>query len=90
MQRYFYFYTAVCNRLIVYILICINVTALYLYTSISVYICNKQGIKKGLLKQSFDYVGTDLVSRAVTSQVSSTRMSLTSVFGMGTGVTSLP
>ena len=32
--------------------------------------------------------GSDLVSRAVTRQVSSAQWSLTSVFGMGTGVTS--
>ena len=31
------------------------------------------------------YVGTDLSSQAVTHQVFSARMSLTSVFGMGTG-----
>ena len=34
--------------------------------------------------------GIDLSSQAVSSQVFSTRMSLTSVFGMGTGGTSLP
>ena len=36
------------------------------------------------------YVGNVLLSRAVTRQVSSTLKSLTSVFGMGTGVPSLP
>ena len=35
-------------------------------------------------------VGVDLFSRDVSIQVFSTRMSLTSVFGMGTGGTSLP
>ena len=34
--------------------------------------------------------GIDLSSRVVSNQVFSTRMSLTSVFGMGTGGTSLP
>ncbi len=34
--------------------------------------------------------GSDLSSRAVASQVLSTRKSLTAVFGMGTGVASLP
>ena len=34
--------------------------------------------------------GIEIVSQAVASQVSSSRQSLTSVFGMGTGVTSAP
>ena len=34
------------------------------------------------------YLSSDLLSRAVTHQVSSALRSLTSVFGMGTGVTS--
>ena len=34
--------------------------------------------------------GADLFSQAVSSQVSSTQVSLTSVFGMGTGGTSPP
>ena len=38
----------------------------------------------------FVRAGIVLSSRAVASQVFSTRMSLTSVFGMGTGVTSSP
>ena len=38
----------------------------------------------GQLNQSF-CVGIDLSSRAVSSQVFSARVSLTSVFGMGTG-----
>ena len=37
-----------------------------------------------------DSAGIEIVSRAVASQVSSSRQSLTSVFGMGTGVTSAP
>ena len=37
----------------------------------------------------FNYPGSFLLSRAVTSQVSSALQSLTSVFGMGTGVTSV-
>ena len=36
------------------------------------------------------YSGSDLSSRAVTHQVFSALQSLTSVFGMGTGVTSAP
>ena len=36
----------------------------------------------------FFYPGSFLLSRAVTSQVSSALQSLTSVFGMGTGVSS--
>ena len=38
-----------------------------------------------LLGDCFYYVGAFLLSRAVASQVSSASMSLTSVFGMGTG-----
>ena len=34
--------------------------------------------------------GSDLISRAVSSQVPSARLSLTSVFGMGTGGSSMP
>ena len=41
-------------------------------------------------QEAFVYVGNVLLSRAVTRQVSSTLKSLTSVFGMGTGVPSLP
>ena len=36
-----------------------------------------------------NYPGSFLLSRAVTSQVSSALQSLTTVFGMGTGVTSV-
>ena len=34
--------------------------------------------------------GSDLISRAVSSQVPSAQLSLTSVFGMGTGGSSMP
>ena len=34
--------------------------------------------------------GSDLISQAVSSQVPSARLSLTSVFGMGTGGSSMP
>ena len=40
--------------------------------------------------KGINYAGIEIVSQAVASQVSSSRQSLTSVFGMGTGVTSAP
>ena len=47
--------------------------------------------KKSDLKQvALKSVGTALFSRAVTRQVFSTLMSLTTVFGMGTGGSSSP
>ena len=49
-----------------------------------------QAKEKTQSKNSGFGAGIDLFSRAVSSQVSSTRMSLTSVFGMGTGGSSLP
>ena len=56
--------------------------------------CLKQTIikKKPSLhcKDGFVCAGVDLSSRVVTNQVFSTQMSLTSVFGMGTGGTSSP
>ena len=50
-------------------------------------------INKKLIRMNEFFVletGIDISSRAVSSQVLSARLSLTSVFGMGTGGTSAP
>ena len=56
-----------------------------------IFICRCLKINKaaGIEPAALINSGGDLFFRAVTSQVSSARESLTTVFGMGTGVTSL-
>ena len=56
----------------------------------SEYICKKRGWGPLLFAFDLSCAGTALFSQAVTRQVSSALMSLTSVFGMGTGGTSSP
>ena len=50
-----------------------------------VMVCSDFGKRKSTTETVMLHVGAYLFSRAVASQVSSARQSLTSVFGMGTG-----
>ena len=47
--------------------------------------CSTTELRRNVAELSFGNVGLDLFSRAGASQVFSAQMSLTSVFGMGTG-----
>ena len=47
--------------------------------------CSTTELRRNVAELMFGNVGIDLFSRAVASQVFSALMSLTSVFGMGTG-----
>ena len=63
-------------------------SGLYFYISIALFGINE---KPSLhCKDGFYCAGIDLSSQVVANQVFSTQMSLTSVFGMGTGGTSSP